>query len=179
MMGKLVDSLVRMSGKPRSRAYKAAAVIFGLVLVGAGVPALLYACAYGVEKYVLTPQWRLVELAIAWITIWLGVGVLGWSLFAQVRTGKGTPAHVAPPQKLIVSGPYRLCRNPIQLGAMIYYFGVGTRFGSMSIAVIMFLLTLLLGSLYHKLVEEKELLARFGEEYEEYKAKTPFLIPKF
>jgi len=31
---------------------------------------------------------------------------------------------------------------------------------------------------YVKLVEEKELEARFGEKYIRYKKKTPFLIPK-
>jgi protein-S-isoprenylcysteine O-methyltransferase Ste14 len=38
---------------------------------------------------------------------------------------------------------------------------------------------LIIGSFYHKAVEEKELLARFGKEYEDYKARTPFLVPKF
>jgi len=37
---------------------------------------------------------------------------------------------------------------------------------------------LLFSTTYIKLVEEKELEARFGEEYREYKRKTPFLIPK-
>jgi protein-S-isoprenylcysteine O-methyltransferase Ste14 len=36
---------------------------------------------------------------------------------------------------------------------------------------------LLFSTAYIKL-EEKELEARFGEEYKEYKRKTPFLIPK-
>jgi protein-S-isoprenylcysteine O-methyltransferase Ste14 len=40
------------------------------------------------------------------------------------------------------------------------------------------MLGLILFSFYNKLVEEKELLLRFGKQYEEYKRKTPFLIPK-
>jgi len=31
----------------------------------------------------------------------------------------------------------------------------------------------------NKLIEEKELVARFGQEYIEYKSKTPFIIPFF
>jgi len=31
---------------------------------------------------------------------------------------------------------------------------------------------------YIKLIEEKELIERFGSEYLEYKQKTPFLIPR-
>jgi protein-S-isoprenylcysteine O-methyltransferase Ste14 len=33
--------------------------------------------------------------------------------------------------------------------------------------------------LYVKGIEEKELPQRFGEEYLEYKRRTPFLIPRF
>lgn len=42
----------------------------------------------------------------------------------------------------------------------------------------MLVLTFMFGTCYHKFVEEKELLLRFGPEYEEYKARTPFLLPK-
>ena len=55
---------------------------------------------------------------------------------------------------------------------------MGTFFGSFAIGITMFVVGLILGSAYHKLVEEKELMAKFGREYEEYRSKTPFLIPK-
>jgi protein-S-isoprenylcysteine O-methyltransferase Ste14 len=32
--------------------------------------------------------------------------------------------------------------------------------------------------MYIKFIEEKELEARFGQEYSEYKKRTPFFIPK-
>lgn len=35
------------------------------------------------------------------------------------------------------------------------------------------------GTFYHKTMEEKELAARFGKDYEAYKKSTPFLIPRF
>lgn len=41
----------------------------------------------------------------------------------------------------------------------------------------MFIIPISLGILYHKKVEEKELLERFGREYEEYRRRTSFLIP--
>ncbi len=77
-----------------------------------------------------------------------------------------------------MAGPYALCRNPLQLGVILYYLGLGTYVGSLKIGLTMFFLGLILGSSYHKFVEEKELQLRFGEEYEEYRKKTPFLIPK-
>ena len=62
---------------------------------------------------------------------------------------------------------------------MIYYFGLGTYFGSFRIGLVMFLLTLILAGSYHKFYEEKRLLAKYGKEYDEYRQKTPFLIPKW
>lgn len=42
----------------------------------------------------------------------------------------------------------------------------------------MFGLSFVLGSLYNKLVEERELRRRFGDRYESCHAETPFLIPR-
>jgi len=63
---------------------------------------------------------------------------------------------LAPTQNLIITGPYKLCRNPMHLGAMIYYFGVGTWFGSLTIGIMSFLLGLVLFSIYNKFFEEKD-----------------------
>jgi protein-S-isoprenylcysteine O-methyltransferase Ste14 len=85
----------------------------------------------------------------------------------------------APPRKLILRGPYGLSRNPIQLGAMFYYLGLGCLCSGIPAGLFAFGAALLFGSLYHKLVEEKELLARFGADYESYRRQTPFLVPRF
>jgi protein-S-isoprenylcysteine O-methyltransferase Ste14 len=61
---------------------------------------------------------------------------------------------------------------------MIYYLGLGALFGSLKVGAVMLILTFVLGTCCHKFVEEKELLLRFGAKYEEYEAKTPFLVPK-
>ncbi len=109
--------------------------------------------------------------------ILLGAFWLGWATLTQWRLGRGTPAPMAATQRLIVEGPYRLCRNPIELGAALYYLGFGTLFGSLGAGVFASLAALVLGSAYHKLVEERELLARFGDDYRRYRRRTPFLIP--
>ena len=65
------------------------------------------------------------------------------------------------------------------LGVVIYCLGVGTILDSITIGLIMSFLILILGTCYSKFIEEKELQMRFGQEYEEYKEKTPFLISIF
>jgi protein-S-isoprenylcysteine O-methyltransferase Ste14 len=57
--------------------------------------------------------------------------------------------------------------------------GLGFLFGSLSLILIFIPLLTLLGFLYLKTVEERELELRFGQEYLEYKKSVPMFIPKF
>ncbi|MEW6110940.1 MAG: isoprenylcysteine carboxylmethyltransferase family protein [Thermodesulfobacteriota bacterium] len=179
LLGKYLEALVRASAKVRSPGYKTTAILLGTAVFFLVVPFLLFLAGYVIEKHLIAPRGRLLETVFALVCAIVGVVFAGWAVLTQVRIGKGTPVPIAPPQKLIVTGPYRLCRNPIQLGANLYYLGVGTYFGSLGIGVLMFILGLILGSSYHRFVEERELALKFGAEYEEYKKRTPFLIPKF
>ena len=100
-----------------------------------------------------------------------------WSVVAEITIGQGTPVPLAPTKKLVVRAPFTYCRNPMTLGTFILYLGICAWLGSLSAAVIVVLLTGLL-LVYIKLVEEKELAARFGEEYLAYKQDTPFILPR-
>jgi protein-S-isoprenylcysteine O-methyltransferase Ste14 len=91
--------------------------------------------------------------------------------------GKGTPVPFASPTKLVTSGPFRYTRNPIKLGAILFYFGVGCIYDSFVAGLAMLVTGAMLGTVYHKCVEQKELVIRFGDEYERYRKRTSFLIP--
>ncbi|MBD3265994.1 hypothetical protein GF373_04935 [bacterium] len=116
-------------------------------------------------------------MLLAWFFLGVGIFFLSWAVYAQWAIGQGTPAPVAPTKQLIVEGPYKLSRNPIQLGIILYYLGLGTISDGLASGLIAFFIGFLVGITYHKLIEEKELLLRFGDEYKEYKKKTPFLFP--
>lgn len=178
LLKKWLDILMRAWGKERSWRFKAVAMILGATVFAVVVPALLYMVAWLLDKRVFSVWARPIELGVSILSLIIGVFFFAWSIYTQVRIGKGTPVPIAPPQRLIVTGPYALCRNPLQLGVILYYLGVGTYFGSLKIGLTIFFLGLILGSSYHKFIEEKELRLRFGEEYEEYRKRTPFLIPK-
>ncbi len=105
--------------------------------------------------------------------------ILGlWTVYVQFTVGRGTPAPVMATQKLIVRGPYEYCRNPMTLGTIVLYLGIAILIGSLS-AVGLVALGAASLLVYVKLIEEKELEARFGQEYLEYKQRTPFLFPHF
>jgi len=172
-----LQALVEASRKERSLGFRILLLSGGVAVFIVALPAVLFLAVHALEAR-LVPVGSL-QKAFAVLFIALGIFLAGWTVLTQIAVGKGTPVPVAPPKKLIVTGPYRLCRNPMQLGVIIYYLGVGTLLGSMEIGLAMFLLGLAIGGAYHKFVEEKELRLRFGEEYEEYRKKTPFLIPKW
>ncbi len=179
MLQRLIDALAGVVAKPKSFWFKLVAAILGAVIFLAAVPALLYWAGFAVEKYVLADRWAGFKTAVGYLSVVLGLAILAWSLLVFAIAGRGTAVPLAPPQKLIVTGPYKYCRNPIQLGALLYYLGIGILFGSVSIGVLMLIFGLIIGGAYHKLIEERELRARFGDEYEAYRMKTSFIIPKF
>ena len=101
-----------------------------------------------------------------------------WSNSSQFNIGRGTPVPLMATQKLIIQPPYSYCRNPMALGAIGMYLGVAILFRSIgAILVVLFFAGLLL--IYIKLVEEKEMQSRFGQEYLAYKQQTPFLMSRF
>lgn len=100
-----------------------------------------------------------------------------WSIGSQLFDAKGSPIPMLPTQKLLITGPFKQCRNPMGFGAILAYFGISILVGSLSAFICVGLFATLL-IIYIKKIEERELAARFGEDYRIYKASTPFIIPR-
>lgn len=118
------------------------------------------------------------NILIASALILLGGYYALWSIGVQIFDARGTPLPLMPTQKLVVFGPFRQCRNPMTFGTICAYSGVGILIGSLTTILTVFILGFLL-ILYLRNIEEKELEARFGQAYLDYKATTPFIIPRF
>ena len=91
--------------------------------------------------------------------------------------GLGTPAPIAPPTKLVVSGFYRYVRNPMYVGVTLAVLGEALFFGSR--ALLWEALFVVLG--FHGFVlayEEPTLKGQFGAEYETYRANVPRWLPR-
>ncbi|HEY9075575.1 MAG TPA: isoprenylcysteine carboxylmethyltransferase family protein [Anaerolineaceae bacterium] len=113
---------------------------------------------------------------IGGIEIVIGAVYALWSISMQIAQASGTPLPFMPTQQLLVSGPYKYCRNPMAFGAISIYAGVSIYAGSISALLSTAVFTILL-IIYIKQIEEKELAVRFGEAYLAYKDSTPFLVP--
>lgn len=119
---------------------------------------------------------RPVRRIVGGLLMVLGYGLGFWSVVTQVDRGRGTPLPVMPTQELLSEGPFRYCRNPMTLGTILAYFGLGI--GAGTLAGTAFALGFGASLLaYLKRFEEAELAERFGEAYLAYKHEVPFLIP--
>ena len=124
---------------------------------------------------------RLVLQPVNWLLgllfILAGLSLGLWANQVQFDIGRGTPVPVMATQKLIVQPPYSYCRNPMALGAIALYLGIAIWVGSLSALgmVLLFAICLLV---YIRLLEEKEMELRFGDDYIEYRRHTPFLFPR-
>ena len=112
-----------------------------------------------------TERWRwlaavpsVMGFAVALRCVW----DFGW-------TGRGTPAPVAPPKRLVVVGFYRHVRNPMYVGFAAGWIRLWVVFGHASPAAIIIAATVAVGMhLFVVFYEEPVLRKKFGLEYEEY-----------
>jgi len=106
----------------------------------------------------------------------IGVIVTAWSAFHFLRV-KGTPVPFNPPPKLVKTGPYRYIRNPMLTGVFLFLFGIGFAVNSPSLIFFFTPLYILINVWELKTIEEPELVKRLGDDYIEYRRKTPMFIP--
>jgi protein-S-isoprenylcysteine O-methyltransferase Ste14 len=174
---KLINFFAKCAQIERSVTFKAVALFSGAVFFLVVIPAILIYFGEFFDKIFHITAPIIIMDMIVYISIATGLFFIIWTIVVQWHIGKGTPVPIAPPRKLIIEGPYKLCRNPMQFGAMIYYLGIGTYFSSLTTGVFCMLFVLILTLTYNKRIEEKELEIKFGRDYLDYKCKTPFLIP--
>ena len=106
----------------------------------------------------------------------IGLFLMIWSVLQFVSV-RGTPVPFNPPPKLVTTGPYAHVRNPMVTGVFVLLFGIGVLLRSISLVSIFTPLFILFNVWELKAVEERELEKRLGNDYVEYKKRTPMFIP--
>jgi len=106
----------------------------------------------------------------------IGACISFWSAFHFLKV-KGTPVPINPPPRLVTSGPFAYARNPMVTGIFIILFGLGILYSSVSLILLFAPLFIFINVWELKVIEEPELERRLGEEYIEYKSRTPMFIP--
>ena len=111
------------------------------------------------------------------IVLIVGVGVLLHAFARFVAEGIGTPAPVAPTERLVIGGLYRYVRNPMYLAVLATIAGQALALGQVELLAYAALLAAAFAVFVHW-YEEPTLQRRFGEEYDAYRRAVPAWIPR-
>ncbi len=82
------------------------------------------------------PAFRVPFRIVGALMIAAGLPVLLDSFARFALQGFGTPAPVAPPQRLVITGLYRYVRNPMYVAVSLLIFGQALVFGSASLLAV-------------------------------------------
>jgi protein-S-isoprenylcysteine O-methyltransferase Ste14 len=115
--------------------------------------------------------------AVGVALILIGLLSLVGSFARFAWTGLGTPAPIAPPNKLVVTGSYRRVRNPMYVALLVVLTGEALLFGDLRV----FWWALIFWAGCHVFVtvyEEPTLKRLFGAEYGIYRKNVPRWLPR-
>ena len=107
----------------------------------------------------------------------LGIAFLLHAFARFALEGLGTPAPVAPTERLVVGGVYRFVRNPMYLAVLAVIAGQALFFGSAAAAGYAALVGLAFVA-FVRIYEEPTLRTTYGAEYEAYCAEVPRWLPR-
>lgn len=150
-------------------------LVFLVIAPGTG----LVLIPYGITSFVLQPAFFGQEW-LRWVggaLIVVGLVPLLDSFARFALQGLGTPAPIAPPSRLVVTGFYRHVRNPMYVGLILAVLGEMLVLSDPVLlwyAIVVGLVTHLFVVIY----EEPTLHRMFGEQYEAFRSNVPRWIPR-
>ena len=159
----------------RTEYLKVVLILPGNVLIT--IPLLIFLFTRNSHSYYLVnPHIFLFYVAMFFLIMGLFLAIWSVRTFYN-KGGEGTPGPWKPITNLIISGPYKYVRNPMLLGVFFLLLFESILFTSIPL-FFWFIIFFVGNIIYFKYYEEKELIKRFGAEYEDYKNKVSMLIPK-
>lgn len=139
--------------------------------VVAGLVPWLLSRRYGLP---LAP-WPLAMLGAVLVAVSLGVLLHAFARFAL--EGLGTPAPIAPTDRLVVGGVYRHVRNPMYVAVLSIILGQALIFASWQLAAYAAIMGTMMAS-FVRIYEEPVLLRQHGADYEAYRQNVPGWLPR-
>ena len=142
--------------------------LLGGVLFVMLIPTIMW-LASGMPSLWPVDTWR---CFVSPIVMLAGLVLSVWTIVYMRSRGKGNPMdafghEVAPrTQYLMVEGPYKINRNPMLTGTLIYLVGVAVWLWTWQACAVFIAFFAIM--MVQVLSEEKRLHRDFGEEYEEY-----------
>jgi protein-S-isoprenylcysteine O-methyltransferase Ste14 len=107
----------------------------------------------------------------------VGGAIYTWCVWDFATFGRGTPAPIDAPKKLVARGLYHYTRNPMYVGVLAVILGWVARYREPRIL----LYAVCVGLCFHLFVvlyEEPHLQEVFGSSYEDYRARVRRWLPR-
>jgi protein-S-isoprenylcysteine O-methyltransferase Ste14 len=105
-----------------------------------------------------------------------GAAIYSWCVWDFATFGRGTPAPIDAPKKLIVRGLYHYTRNPMYVGVLTAILGWAVLFKALDLLIYALCIGLCF-QLFVVFYEEPHLRRVFGISYEEYRARVGRWLP--
>jgi protein-S-isoprenylcysteine O-methyltransferase Ste14 len=123
------------------------------------------------------PSWWLPLRVLGLVVLAAGVIVLVHAFVGFVVEGAGTPAPVAPTERLVVRGLYRYVRNPMYLAVLGTIAGQALVLGQPALLPYMAVVAAAVVS-FVRGYEEPTLRRQFGDDYDAYRRAVPGWWPR-
>ena len=94
-----------------------------------------------------------------------------------VTEGAGTPAPIAPTERLVVGGAYRYVRNPMYLAVLGVIVGQALLLGQLLLFTYAAVVAAIM-AVFVRAYEEPVLSRKFGREYDDYRRHVPGWWPR-
>ena len=135
----------------------------------------------GLIPWLLT-GWRMEGAPVAariagGVMIVLGAAFLLHAFARFVNEGLGTPAPVAPTERLVVGGVYRYVRNPMYLAVGATIVGQALLLGQFGLLVYAAAFGVVVFA-FVRVYEEPTLSAQYGSSYDAYRRAVPGWLPR-
>lgn len=115
--------------------------------------------------------------ALGVLLVVLGLAILLPAFAGFALEGQGTPAPVAPTERLVIGGVYRYVRNPMYLAVVGIILGQALLFASWGLVAYAVLIATAT-SAFVRVYEEPALDRRFGPQYALYRGAVPGWLPR-
>lgn len=121
--------------------------------------------------------WGNVQSVLALVLAIQGFFILFRTFYLFASFGEGTCSPMAPPQKLVIRGPYAYMRHPMVFAGMLILLAEVLLLSAPAL-IAWFSFCMLFNLFYLPWVEEPALLRRFGAEYAAYCRHVPRYCPR-
>jgi protein-S-isoprenylcysteine O-methyltransferase Ste14 len=119
----------------------------------------------------------IIRMTTGAVVLLVAVVVLVRAFARFVVEGGGTPAPIAPTERLVLGGDYRFVRNPMYLAVVTAVLGQAMIFGSLPLLLYALTVWAIMAA-FVRWYEEPQLLERYGDQYQRYREAVRAWVPR-